>query len=680
MSPTKNKFLFVSVIIALAALLAACGGNTPAAPTSVPTATSEPSQFNNASVPFEAVVQIWAGYYDEAGQLQIGWTGSGTIISPDGLILTNAHVVLPDRFFPVDELIVAMTISQDQEPEPRFFAEVLQADAALDIAVIRVTHDYDGNPVDGPALNLPHVPLGNSDQLNLGDTLTILGYPGIGGATVTLTRGEVSGFTSEPAYGQRAFIKTSATIAGGNSGGLAVDAGGQLIGIPTQLGYGGDDQYVDCRVLADTNRDGVVDDSDSCIPTGGFINALRPVSLALPLIEAAQRGEVSILGAEEPELVSAPQQGGTTVSDDFSDETSGWDIYSIETYSSYYSNGEYIIEAIGAGQFFVAEPYLNFDNIEMSVDFRFDQSDDVNAINEINFVCRYLDYQNYYEFRVLSDGSVGISKWLGGDYILLADLQPTGAVLGSAMHQGDIKCDGNSLSLRLDGQLVAEATDDSFVSGDVGLAAFNSTEGTTFVAAFDNFQASVPSGGGEEASGQVVFEDDFSDGSTWITDSDTDWSLYYSNDRYFFAVNPPNFSSSSALTDPYENIVINVEVNIEQAGHDGDIGVLCRYIDTNNYYALEVSEDGYYSIWKRVNGEVTYLVEWTLSDLVPTDSSPFILNAACDGAQLSVGINAELLATVTDSDFSSGGVGLIVGTWANGGLVVSFDNYQVIEY
>ena len=79
--------------------------------------------------------------------------------------------------------------------------------------------------------------------------------------------------------------------AGGNSGGLASTPGGEIIGVPTQLGYGGEDQYVDCRVLADTNRDGYVDEYDNCVPTGGFINALRPINLAMPLIEAAQRGE-----------------------------------------------------------------------------------------------------------------------------------------------------------------------------------------------------------------------------------------------------------------------------------------------------------------------------------------------------------------------------------------------------
>ncbi|HKY78755.1 MAG TPA: serine protease [Anaerolineales bacterium] len=677
MKPKLDSRVLIVTVFALAGLLAACGGaqvqptlaaTVPPAPTSTPTQ----SPFANPAVPFEAVVQIWAAYYDEVDELQIGWTGSGTIISPDGLILTNAHVVLPDRYFPVDELIVAMTVSQDQPPEPTYFAEVLQADATLDLAVIRVTHDYDGNEVSS-SLVLPYALLGDSDQLNLGDRLTILGYPGIGGDTVTLTSGEVSGFTSQPDYGTRAFVKTSATIAGGNSGGMAVDANGQLVGVPTQLGYGGDDQYVDCRVLVDTNRDGFVDELDSCVPTGGFINALRPVALALPLIEAAQRGEVSIIGAEEPVAAVEPVESGS-VTDDFSNEVSGWDVYSYESGSAYYFNGEYYLEDIAGDPYYQARSYLNLDNVEMSIDVRVDQSE---GVNEIDFICRYVDESNNYEFRLAEDGTVGISKWLDGEYINLVDLQPGSAPLGSGVHRVDVVCDGNDLSLSVDGVLVAETFDDSFVSGDVGLAVF--TADNYFVAAFDNFEAVAL--GGQQAAGDVVIFDDFSDpASGWVEDSDPDWDLYYGGGSYFFEIGPSQFYLNSYLVEDHTNIVVNVDVNIEQPAFDGDIGVLCRYIDSDNYYALEVSEDGYYSIWKRVAGEVVYLVEWTSSDLVPIDSSPFVLNASCDGAQLMVGINGEVLAQATDTDFATGYAGLTAGTWENGGLIVSFDNFEVIEY
>ena len=148
--------------------------------------------------------------------------------------------------------------------------------------------DLDGSPVDAEDLDLPYTGLGDSDSLEVGDQINIFGYPGIGGETITFTSGNVSGFTHESGVQGRAWIKTDATIAGGNSGGTAVDEDGLLVGVPTQGGV--TDEIVDARPVADTNGDGVVDGQDSAVPIGGFINALRPVNLALPLVEQARSG------------------------------------------------------------------------------------------------------------------------------------------------------------------------------------------------------------------------------------------------------------------------------------------------------------------------------------------------------------------------------------------------------
>lgn len=244
-----------------------------------------------------SVVQLIAVDEKPSGVLVPLWGGSGTIVSADGLILTNCHVALPramwdDPEFAYDLLVVSLTIRSDEPPRPTYLAQVVQYDPGLDLAVIQVGQTLDGSPVEREQLNLPALPLGNSDDLDLGDRLYIFGYPGIGGETITFTSGDVSGFTREQGVEGRAWIKTDATIAGGNSGGAAVNEQGDLVGIPTQLGAGEGDRYVDCRHIADTNGDGRIDENDTCVPVGGFINALRPVNLAKPLIEAAQQGLV----------------------------------------------------------------------------------------------------------------------------------------------------------------------------------------------------------------------------------------------------------------------------------------------------------------------------------------------------------------------------------------------------
>ncbi len=228
--------------------------------------------------------------------------GSGTIVSSDGLILTNAHVVTRDDFCPYNQLLVAITTSTDQPPEIRYQAEIYAFDPALDLAVIGIASDLTGAPVTVD--DLPTMPIGDSDQVGLGDTIEILGYPFTGGDTITFTSGSVSGFTAEAGIADRAFIKTDSVISGGNSGGLAMNADFEIIGVPTQASGGAGLEVADCRVVTDTNGDGFIDANDTCIPIGGFLNGIRPVNLALPLIEQAEAR--SPMGFEMVEEEEAP--------------------------------------------------------------------------------------------------------------------------------------------------------------------------------------------------------------------------------------------------------------------------------------------------------------------------------------------------------------------------------------
>jgi S1-C subfamily serine protease len=255
-------------------------------PTSRPTVESQPTE-ETGPLPVgveisdlaRATVQIFA-LVASGADWDIVWTGSGSIISPDGFILTNAHVV-DDRDDEYTSLGIAMTDRTDQPPDLVYLAEIVNVDYRLDLSVIKISSDLGGALVSP---NLPFISLGDSDGIDIGEKMRILGFPGIGGETITFTEGAVSGFTQERGIEGRAWIKTDATIAGGNSGGMAANIAGELIGVPTRAAA---DQIVDCRAVADTNRDGSVDNNDTCVPIGGFLNGLRPINLAKPLIEAA---------------------------------------------------------------------------------------------------------------------------------------------------------------------------------------------------------------------------------------------------------------------------------------------------------------------------------------------------------------------------------------------------------
>ncbi len=225
-------------------------------------------------------------------------SGSGTFVSSDGLVLTNAHVVTSDELCDFTSIGIAVTVDSGRPPELLYRASVLTLDPGVDLAVLGITGTVDpghSTPVVFPALSL-----GDSDEIGIGDDVRILGYPEIGGETITFTNGSVSGFTAQAGLGDRALIKTDATIAGGNSGGAAVDTDGRLIGIPTKARASESGPAVDCRPLADTNGDGEVDELDNCVPIGGFLNGVRPINLALGVIEDA--GSINPdVGPQEPE-------------------------------------------------------------------------------------------------------------------------------------------------------------------------------------------------------------------------------------------------------------------------------------------------------------------------------------------------------------------------------------------
>lgn len=247
---------------------------------------------------------------DASGRVvNVPWSGSGTIVDASGLILTNYHVVQPGSEW--DILGISITTESDQAPAPAYLAEFAAGDEAFDLAVIRIVADAKGNDLTGTSLGLTPVALGDSDDLEIGDTLTIFGYPGIGSSTITLTEGKVSGFLQEEGVAsQRAWIKTDAAISGGNSGGTAVDENGKLVAVPTRLGD------IDARRIADTNGDGIIDERDDALSTGGFINQLRPIGLALQFIEQARKGGV-IAGTVKPAASPTPSRvptrpGGAT--------------------------------------------------------------------------------------------------------------------------------------------------------------------------------------------------------------------------------------------------------------------------------------------------------------------------------------------------------------------------------
>jgi S1-C subfamily serine protease len=180
----------------------------------------------------QAVVEVVA-IADDGGESP--GAGSGTIVSADGFVLTNHHVIEDDRGRPQRWHAIRVTdpAAPDREPEHRYWARFVGGDAAVDLALLKIVEFADETPIP-PGTRFVSLPIGEVASLLPGDPITVVGFPGVSGATVTFTQGIVSGFVGEDLIrsGKR-WIKTDAKVARGNSGGGAFDLQGVLIGVPT---------------------------------------------------------------------------------------------------------------------------------------------------------------------------------------------------------------------------------------------------------------------------------------------------------------------------------------------------------------------------------------------------------------------------------------------------------------
>ena len=139
-------------------------------------------------------------------------TGSGFIISADGLILTNHHVV--DG---ADEIKVRLTDNRE------FTGKVLGSDAKTDIAVVKIE-----------AKDLPYLTMGNSDELKVGEWVAAIGSPF--GLDNTVTAGIVSAKSRKlPSDQYVPFIQTDVAVNPGNSGGPLFNMKGEVVGINSQI-------------------------------------------------------------------------------------------------------------------------------------------------------------------------------------------------------------------------------------------------------------------------------------------------------------------------------------------------------------------------------------------------------------------------------------------------------------
>lgn len=188
--------------------------------------------------------------------------------------------------------------------------------------------------------------------------------------------------------------------------------------------------------------------------------------------------------------------------------------------------------------------------------------------------------------------------------------------------------------------------------------------------------------GNDNGNANVLFEDDFSNkNSGWDQFDDGSSATDYANGGYRILVGNTNWYN---WANPYQSFTdVRVEVDVtKQTSPDGDAGIICRYVDTSNFYFLRITTDGSYAISKLVDGSETTLGagEYTETGAVNTATGAVNhVRADCVGSSLTLYVNGTLLEQVVDSDLTSGDVGLIGGSFDIGGVDLLFDNFVVYQ-
>lgn len=170
---------------------------------------------NVSTAPSNPLYDFFYGQSTQQGQMVVG-TGSGVIISPDGYIITNNHVIKGSKK-------IEVTLNN----KTTYDAEIIGFDKSTDIALLKIN-----------AFNLPFLPFGDSNNLRVGEWVLAVGNPY--NLTSTVTAGIVSAKARDinimgNSNRIESFIQTDAAVNPGNSGGALVNTQGELIGINTAI-------------------------------------------------------------------------------------------------------------------------------------------------------------------------------------------------------------------------------------------------------------------------------------------------------------------------------------------------------------------------------------------------------------------------------------------------------------
>jgi hypothetical protein len=181
-------------------------------------------------------------------------------------------------------------------------------------------------------------------------------------------------------------------------------------------------------------------------------------------------------------------------------------------------------------------------------------------------------------------------------------------------------------------------------------------------------------------SGDILYQEEFEDNKTgWDRIANDNGIMDYDSGGYRMLVQNAGYNLWSTPEKNYTDARVEVDVFRLDGPSENRMGLMCRY-QNGDYYFFIISNDGFYAIGKFIGAQTVLLgqTEMRATEFIQKDAVNH-LRADCIGNKLTFYINYNEVASVEDSDFPNGDVGLLTGAFSEPGVDVLYDHFMVIQ-
>jgi hypothetical protein len=180
--------------------------------------------------------------------------------------------------------------------------------------------------------------------------------------------------------------------------------------------------------------------------------------------------------------------------------------------------------------------------------------------------------------------------------------------------------------------------------------------------------------------GTLLYADDFSDPeSGWDRTRDREGITdYFEDGTYHISIIDPQYIWWANPSLDFQDVVVEVDATLVSGTVDNGFGIICSYINEDNFFYGSVSSEGFYAFWQQAAGDWNTLGDGEQkSPLIPDDGSTLRLRLECVGDTMTLYVNHVFIDAVSGVELTGGDVGLIAESYGNEPTEIEFDNFTV---